>query len=218
MASDANRQIEKWNARFSARAPTSRADPPPPLPGAVAGIPPGRALDLACGAGRHAVWLAKRGWSVVAVDGAETGVGLMLAEADRSGCRDRIDAHVADLEADPPMFTIGQDCYDLIVDCFFLHRPLFPAIRSGVRPGGMFVAALHLPSAGDNRGHGYVLAPGELERTVRGWGWRVLHTRERGVESCHDLGTAEIVAVRPRNESAGLPGSAGVVRSSALYD
>ena len=187
MASDRNSQIDKWNARFSARAPTPGAGPSPALADAVAEVLPGRALDLACGSGRHAVWLAERGWSVVAVDGAEVGVALMLAEADRSGCRDRIDAHVADLEADPLAFTITPDRYDLIVDCYFLHRPLFPAIRSGVRPGGMFVAALHLRSADDNREHGYVLEPGELERTVRGWGWRVLLTRERdAATSGHD--------------------------------
>ena len=192
-----NPQIEKWNTRFGERASTPRADPIPLLVDAVSDVPPGRALDLGCGAGRHALWLAERGWRVVAVDGSEVGVGLMLGEADRSGCRERIEAHVADLETEPPMFVIGEGRFDLIVDCFFLHRPLFPAIRAGVSPGGRFLAALHLPAAA-NRGHGYLLAPGELGRTVGTWGWRVIHTCERdAVEAGGDLGTAEIVAVRP---------------------
>jgi hypothetical protein len=122
----------------------------------------------------------------------------MLAAADRSACRDRIEPHVADLEADPPRFAIEESRYDLIIDCFFLHRALFPAIRLGVRPGGMFLAALHVPSADNSRGHGYLLAPGELMQTVGGWGWRIVHACERdGAESGYGVGTAELVMVRP---------------------
>ena len=89
--------------------------------------------------------------------------------------------------------------YDLIVDCYFLHRPLFAAIRGGVRPGGLFVAALHLPAPDGQRGHGYVLRPGELERMVRGWRWDVLHAAERTarVAAGGEPGVAEIVARRP---------------------
>ena len=193
-----NRRIEKWNVRFGARVSTARDEPSPLVTDAVVGVPPGRVLDLGCGAGRHAVWLAERGWRVDAVDGSDVGVDLMLEAADRSGCRDRIDPHVADLEADPPIFAIEEDRYDLIVDFFFLHRPLFPAIRAGVGPGGLFVASLHLPSADGVRAHGYLLAPGELQRIVGSWDWRILHSLERdAVESGHAPGTAEIVAVRP---------------------
>ena len=115
---------------------------------------------------------------------------------------ERIRPHVADLEADPPAFGIAEGAYDLIVDCFFLHRPLFAAIRRGVRPGGLLVAALHLPAPGAERGHGYVLEPGELEKLVSGWGWTLLHSEERGPggggPSDHGLGVAEIVARRPK--------------------
>ncbi|MYN63420.1 MAG: methyltransferase domain-containing protein [Acidobacteria bacterium] len=194
-----NPQIAKWNARYADREPGALPEPSPPLPDAVAGVPPGRALDLACGAGRHAVWLGSRGWRVAAVDGSDAAVALLLANAERAGCRERIAPHVADLEADPPEFTIEPAAYDLIVDCYFLHRPLFAAIRGGVRPGGLFVAALHLPAPDGQRGHGYVLRPGELERMVRGWRWNVLHAAERTarVAAGGEPGVAEIVARRP---------------------
>ena len=174
------------------------------LPRAVSGVPAGRALGLACGAGRHAVWLARRGWQVDAVDGSEAAITLLRANAARAGCRERIAAHVADLEADPPAFAVPAAAYDLIVDCYFLHRPLFTAIREGVRPGGRFVAALHLPGPGD-RGHRFVLRPGELEATVRAWRWHVLHSEEHPADpaSDHDLGVAEIIARRPRAATAG---------------
>ena len=194
-----NPQIAKWNARYADREPGALPEPSPPLPDAVAGVPPGRALDLGCGAGRHAVWLASRGWRVAAVDGSDAAVALLLANAERAGCRERIAPHVADLEADPPEFTIEPAAYDLIVDCYFLHRPLFAAVRGGVRPGGLFVAALHLPAPDGQRGHGYVLRPGELERMVREWRWDVLHAAERTgrVAAGDEPGVAEIVARRP---------------------
>ena len=200
-----NPQIAKWNARYRRRENQAEAEPLPLLAAAVAYVPPGRALDLGCGAGRHTVWLGERGWQVDAVDGAAAGIELLLARAERAGCRERIRPHVADLEADPPEFAIAAGAYDLIVDSFFLHRPLFAAIRKGVRPGGLLVAALHLPAPGAERGHRYVLEPGELEKLVTGWGWNLLHSRERGPSggaSDHGLGVAEIVARRPQVAAA----------------
>ena len=194
-----NPQIAKWNARYAGRAPGDLSEPSPPLPDAVAGVSPGRALDLACGTGRHTIWLASRGWRVDAVDGSEVAVSLLRANAVQTGCAERIETHVADLEANPPEFTIEPAAYDLIVDCYFLHRPLFAKIRAGVRPGGLFVAALHLPAPAGPRGHGYVLRPGELKRVVKGWRWNVLHSVERapGSTAGDDLGGAEIITSRP---------------------
>ena len=202
-----NPQIAKWNARYAGREPGSLPPPSPPLPEAVSGVQAGRALDLACGTGRHAVWLASRGWRVDAVDGSETAIALLLANAERAGCRDRIQPCVADLEADPPEFTIEPEAYDLIVDCYFICRQLFPAIREGVRPGGRFVAALHLPAPAGRRGHRYVLRPGELKQTVSGWRWDVIHNVERPAEPTagDGLGVAEIVAGRPETRPTSPP-------------
>lgn len=194
-----NRQIAKWNARYADRDPGLSEPPASPLPEAVEALSPGRALDLACGAGRNAIWLAQRGWRVDAVDGAETALTLLATHAERAGCQDRIVAHAADLEADPPGFAIAREAYDLIVDCYFLHRPLFAAIREGTRPGGLFVAALHLPAPAGGKGHRYVLQPGELEQVVKGWRWDVVHSAERAalLTASDDLGVAEIIARRP---------------------
>lgn len=195
-----NARIAKWNARYAAREQPPEAGPLPLLSSAVAGVPGGRALDLACGAGRHALWLAARGWRVAAVDGSSAALDRLLARAGDAGCRECIEPHVADLEADPPEFTIAAGAYDLIVDCHFLHRPLFPLIRNGVCPGGLFVGALHIPASDGFRGHGYVLERGELARLATGWGWNVLHSGEQDstATSDHGLGVAEIVTRRPR--------------------
>lgn len=193
-------RIARWNARYAAGGEAWDAPPSPLLTTAVQGVRPGRALDLACGAGRHAVWLAERDWQVVAVDGSSGALELLLARAAKTACRERIEPHVADLEADPPEFDISAAAYDLVVDCQFLHRPLFPAIRDGVRRGGLLVASLHIPAAGGKRGHGYVLERGELAAMAAGWGWTVLHSveREPAAGADHGLGVAEIIARRPR--------------------
>ena len=96
----------------------------------------------------------------------------------------RVEPIVADLESEPRGFAIEPERYDLICDFFFLERGLFPEIREGVRPGGLFAAAIHVSAS-----HSYVIAPDELERLVTGWGWEVLHSRREPV--------AEIVARKP---------------------
>jgi SAM-dependent methyltransferase len=188
-------QIRKWDEKFARGEELHGYEPSPPLAAAVANITPGLALDVASGAGRHAIWLAERGWRVHAIDGSRTGIERMLAEAARRGIAERIEARIADLEA--PDFALPRDSYDLLCDFYFLHRPLFEQIRGAVRAGGLFVAALHV-KGGAEPGR-FVLDPGELRALVESWGWDVLVSREgESPESGHRHPTAEIVARAPR--------------------
>src|SRR5690348_13391581 len=82
--------------------------------------PPGRALDLAYGAGRNALYLAQLGWEVVAVDSSASAVRIVRERA--AGASVPIDARVADLEAGD--FSIEPAAYDLICDFFYLQRDL----------------------------------------------------------------------------------------------
>ena len=124
----------------------------------VAGLlSPGRALDLACGAGRHALHLAHLGWQVTAVDRSEAAI-RRLRQGAAPGLA--IDARVADLQAQE--FAIEPAAYDLICDFYYLQRDLFPAIREGVRPGGAVAAAIHLTGA-------FALHSGELRAYFAGW-------------------------------------------------
>ena len=123
---------------------------------------PGRALDLACGAGRNALYLAGLGWDVVAVDAAAGAVRTARERAAAAGLR--LEARVADLEANE--FAIEPAGYDLICDFFYVQRDLFAKIREGVRPGGMVAAELHVR---DEQPHRFVLEPGELRREFEGW-------------------------------------------------
>src|SRR5215470_7548698 len=74
---------------------------------------PGKALDLACGPGRNALYLARLGWQVTAVDSSEAAIGILRRQAQGLA----IDAQLADLERDE--FAIQPDAFDLI--CAILY-------------------------------------------------------------------------------------------------
>ncbi len=161
--------------------------PEPLLVSTVDELSPGRALDLACGTGRHALYLARLGWSVTAVDGSRIALARLRREAARLGLE--IDVHAADLETGE--FAIEPEAYDLICDFFYLDRSLFPQIRAGVRPGGLFIGVLH---RFDGTPGSYLLQSGELREAFAGW--QVIYYSESPAEGGHRRATASIVARR----------------------
>src|SRR5690349_16943193 len=116
-----------WDERYRGGEHTS-AEPAPVLTEAIKNRKPGRALDLACGAGRNAIYLGRSGWDVTAVDGSRVAIEILRERALELGVT--IDARVVDLAASE--FQIEPNAYDLICDFQFLQRDLFPAIRAGV--------------------------------------------------------------------------------------
>lgn len=180
-----------WDERYS-RGEHIIKEPLPLLVRVVEGLKPGRALDLACGAGRHALLLAERGWQVTAVDSSR--VGIKLAKEAAHERRVNIDWRVADLERGE--FEIEREAYSLIGVFYYLQRDLFPQIRAGLSNGGIIVAAIHLV---DDARHAkpmnpaFLLQPGELRAEFRGW--EILHDYEgESTETGHERRTAEIVA------------------------
>lgn len=165
-------------ARGNARRRAARADAPQPcalLAEQAALLPAaGHALDLACGRGGNALWLARRGWTVDAWDLSDAAVEELRARAAREGLDLR--AAVRDVIARPP----PPDCCDLAAVSRFLHRPLLPALAAAVRPGGLLAYQTFLagrPGPGP-RNPDYLLRPGELR--ARFAGWEALHDEERG--------------------------------------
>jgi SAM-dependent methyltransferase len=150
-----------WDEHY-AQAPEIDFTPVPLLIEAAELLPPGRALDLASGAGRNALYLAALGWSVVAVDASATAIRMLRERAAAS--RLNVETQVADLESGA--FRIEPGAYDLICDFFYLQRDLFSQIREGIRPGGVVVAEIHLR---DDQPHRFVLEPGELWAEFHGW-------------------------------------------------
>jgi SAM-dependent methyltransferase len=135
-------------------------------------ISPGRALDLACGLGRHAVLLNSLGWRVTAVDASPVAIRALRSR------NLPIDARIADLERGE--FVIEPGAWELICDYHYLQRDLFPSIRAGVRPGGLFVGAFR--TAGR-----FGVRPGEIRGLFSDW--EIAHYGEGE--------SAEIVARKP---------------------
>ena len=93
----------------------------------------GRALDVASGRGRHALWLAEHGLTTLAVDRDPEAI-RELNEAARER-RLPLRAEVRDLEGGETSFH--GSTFDVIVVVHYLHRPLFPALIEALAPGGL---------------------------------------------------------------------------------
>lgn len=151
-------------------------------------LKPGRALDLACGVGRNALWLASMGWAVTAVDGSYTAIGKLRVQAAAL----QLETHVADLAKGE--FAIAESSWDLILVCYYLQRDLFDAVKLGVVPGGIVIAIVHITESGEPPTQ-HRLRPGELA-TYFG-GWEILHSHEGAPsDPAHRRASAEIVARR----------------------
>ena len=121
---------EKWDRRYGAQAFDPHLEPIPFLRDHLDLSTEGRALCLAAGNGRNAVYLAERGFQVDAVDISAAGLRLCRLLAETRGVTLR--PILADLE-DWPM---GEHKYDLITKFYYYQPQLFERIRSALRPGG----------------------------------------------------------------------------------
>jgi SAM-dependent methyltransferase len=124
-------------------------------------LPPGRALDLACGTGRHALYLARHGWRVEAIDFARAGLQRLLTAARRQALP--IEVVQADLE----QFPLPTNSHDLIVNVRYLQRSLFAPIVASLRHGGVLLFETFIrdqTTLGHPRNPAFLLDRGELPR------------------------------------------------------
>ena len=97
-------------------------------------LPRGRALDVAMGSGRNAIYLAKSGFEVEGVDVSPESVSAALSASGKAGVT--IKAQVVDLESG---YQIANDSYEVVICFNYLQRSLIPQIKDGLRRGGMVV-------------------------------------------------------------------------------
>ncbi len=121
--------------------------------------PSARVLDVACGHGRHAHWLAQAGHDVTGIDRDPTLLAPLAGFARTL---------VADLEADP--WPLPGAAFDAVLVTNYLWRPLFPALKDAVAPGGLLIyetfAQAHA-ALGRPRRPEFLLRPGELIDVLR---------------------------------------------------
>jgi tellurite methyltransferase len=191
-----------WNKKYSERSHGS-LDPDPLLLRAydefVAGRAPGSALDVAGGVGRHAIWLAERGWQVRLLDISEVGIAQAEDNAGRSAAASSIVTELRDLNTAQ---DLGRELYDLVLVFFFLQRELFPALTAALKPGGHLIYKTYTTEqqrfAGGRFMSGafksrpshpmFLLQPNELLHAFPSL--RVLHYHE----TIQEKGVAELVA------------------------
>lgn len=158
-------------------------------------LPRGKALDVAMGEGRNAIFLAKQGFSVEGVDISAESVQRALAEARKESVIIR--AVVADLEGD---YQIPRETFDLIICFNYLQRSLAASIRAGLKSGGFLVYETYIVDQaelfGRPRNPAFLLKHNELLEMFRGL--RVVLYREGVLE---DRAVASLVAQKEYNSS-----------------
>jgi 2-polyprenyl-3-methyl-5-hydroxy-6-metoxy-1,4-benzoquinol methylase len=133
---------EEWNRRYAGTELLWTATPNRHLVGQVRGMAVGRALDLACGEGRNAVWLAGEGWEVTAVDFSDVALAKGRELAHSQG------VDVEWIEADVRTYVARRSAYDLVV-LLYLHlleedrRVVYAHAASALSPEGTLLVVGH---------------------------------------------------------------------------
>ncbi len=188
---------DEWNKRYDTSDFVWTVNPNPFVVAETDALRPGRAVDLACGEGRNAIWLAERGWEVTAVDFSEVAVekGRRLAQSRGA----RVEWVVADLVT----YGLSSDYYDLVLVCYLQtpepeRRSIIEQARQAVAPGGTFLWIAHDLSnlergVGGPKSPAVLCSPRDVVADLPGFEIRkaeVVHRRVQQAESTGEAGEA----------------------------
>ncbi len=125
---------QRWDERYAAFSYKDRGAPTAFVRACLPQLPrQGQALDVAAGAGRHSLALAKHGLRVDAVDISAQGLSLAQQRAQE------VSAAIRFIVADVERPWLPHQNYEVILVSFFLCRPLFPLLKAHLRPGGWLI-------------------------------------------------------------------------------
>lgn len=194
-----------WNELYgkSNRIWSGRANQP--LIDAVSSLQPGRALDLGCGEGGDAVWLAKQGWQVMATDVSDVALARTKELAAEHGVTDKIELQQHDFELSFPSGT-----YDLISAQYlqspldFQRKAVLQKATAGVAPNGKLIIVEHAaaPSWSDHHNHTFPTAQETFDSLK-------LDAEKWEVET---VGTPERETVSPAGEPATIKDNVIIIR------
>ncbi|MDQ4502965.1 class I SAM-dependent methyltransferase [Sinomonas sp. ASV322] len=186
------RPSEFWDGFYRERDRVWSGNPNAALVREVGMLAPGRALELGCGEGADAIWLAQRGWTVTGIDISAVALGRAAQHADEAGVADRVAWLRRDLAEWEP-----EGEYDL-VSAQFLHSPvdlprarILRAAAAAVAPGGLLVVVGHAAfppwhAGEETHGEGAELPTAEelaASLGLRAGGWSVEATTTEGREA-----------------------------------
>jgi SAM-dependent methyltransferase len=166
---------KRWEVRFGEKGFALGKKANPFLKKHIALLPKGKALDIATGEGRNAVFLAQHGFDVDAIDISKMGLKKAQELAEEIGVK--IHTFYADLDT----YKIKEGHYDLIANFYFLKRSLIPKIKKGLKKGGRVIFETYTLEhrnlgPGGPKQSKYFLKPNELLKLFRGF--RILRYRE----------------------------------------
>jgi SAM-dependent methyltransferase len=202
---DAPVDSEGWDRRYSGTELVWTAEPNRFLAEEAGALRPGRALDLACGEGRNAVWLAEHGWDVVGIDYSRVGLEKGARLAQQRGVAVRWE--VADLREWKP----SPAAFDLIV-VLYLHvtaderRAIHHAAAQALAPDGVLLIVGH-DATNIEDGHGgpqnpaILFTPDDLVGDVRGLEIERAERVHRTVQTDHGAAVAIDALLRARKRA-----------------
>jgi SAM-dependent methyltransferase len=200
---------EAWDRRYAGRELIWTSHANRFLVDETKALEPGRALDIACGEGRNAIWLAERGWRVTGVDFSKVGLEKARTLADERGVHARwIAADLVDYEPEPEAFEL--------VLAFYLQvaagqrRLILRSVVEGLAPAGVLLVVAH-DSSNLEHGHGgpqdpaVLYTPSDVAADLDGTGLKIerAETVKRPVQTADGEQVALDALVRARRVAAG---------------
>ena len=188
-----------WDQRFSDGEYPQETEPSAMLRRYVDALPTGRALDIAAGTGRNAVFLADQGYRIDALDGSRVGLEITRERAAERNAAARLEL----IQADIPSYEFPIETYDLVTISFYRAVDRFPDIKEALADGGVLYVEHHLrttepidsgPSGDRCRFSANELLRSMLDLTVLGYDERI--------ETRSDGRTAAIARVMARKGTA----------------
>lgn len=180
----------RWNERYADEGREPPTEPAEVLAEYADGLPGSRALDVATGGGRNAIFLADRGYTVDAIDVSEEGLRIARERADERGVVDEIEFVRADVEE----YEFSQGVYDVIVVARYYSLNALPALKRALAPGGVLLYEHRLQPPGDDT-HRFRFRSNDLLRACLDL--RIV-SYEEPVEITDDDATVRLVARRGR--------------------
>ncbi len=201
---DRDERRARWDARHAGADPIESDTPNDELISIVSSLRPGRALDLGCGDGVNAVWLARSGWTVTAVDFSVVGIGRGRERAALAG------VEVEWVLADLLEFQPAPMAYDLVA-VLFIHLPpgerrdILARAAVAVAPGGRLVVVGHdrtnlADGAGGPQDPDVLYTADEVAGDLPGLSIESAATVRRPGRTERGPIDAVVVAARPRDE------------------
>jgi SAM-dependent methyltransferase len=204
--------VSDWDERFRSGEYPRNPDPSPVLERYVDALPTGRALDVATGTGRNAVFLAAAGHDVDALDRSREGLAITRENAAERGVADRLNL----VQADVSSYEFPTAAYDVVTVSFYRAIDRFPDLKAALAPGGVLFVQHHLRTTDEvdlgPGGDRYRFAANELLHACLDL--TVLHYEE-GLERRTDGERSATASILARKSSGSRQSYPAVDRSDA---